>query len=1129
MTSPAGPLAHQPAYHLDGRLVDEAAVYAAACDPRRSIVVEACAGSGKTWMLVSRILRALLDGAQPQEILALTFTRKAAGEMRARLSEWLLEFSCVGTLDGAQRQRLTKALVDRGLAPSDAAALVPALAGLHARLLDGGRGVAIRSFHAWFVQLLAAAPLELLRDLGLPPQPTLVEDTSDLRDDLFARFHAAVQADDSLRATYIALIGRHGRARVAGWLERAWRLNVEVSRADAAGTLRDAVPPAVQIWPQLAGLQSPAELVLREPLLSELGALASRLAKLANKTPRDAAAALRAALRESDPALALAAACDALMTRKRSLRTRMGDLAEHAAAAAKLLEIETMFEQQQASIDHADMCALSRVLLVEYAALKNQRGLADMGDLEIAALALLGDPVRAGWVQQRLDATLRHVLIDEFQDTSPLQWHALHGWLSAYAGAGGGASGQRPPSVFIVGDPKQSIYRFRRAEPRVFDAAREFVVEGLGGSVLECDHTRRCAPGIVATLNAVFAPAAASGEWPGFRAHSSSVDADTAPVGGTALRHLPLVPAAPRAKAEQNPQPFWRDTLTEPRHEPETQRRAQEAAQVAAAIVQLMAAGQAPGSIMVLARKRVALRAVSQALSASGVAHVMPEPIRVGDEPEAQDLLAVLDVLASPGHDLSLARALRSPVFGAGDDDLRALSLAARDQGCSWWGALMDDKSEWAASTAPAPAPATATATATASSRSLARARSLLLGWAAVMPWLPPHDLLDRIVDEADVVARFAAVVPAARRATALQVIDALLAAALDLDGGRYATPYGFVRALRSRRVEVRAVAAADAVSLFTVHGAKGLQADCVFIVDADPHRQNPESGAVLIDWPVERDAPARVAFVASEGAPPPSLQALQAAERAAQQREELNGLYVAMTRAERLLVFSATEAGQRGAATTWWQRAQPLAQAWLPDVVAPATQSLSPIDVVMLPQRRSPPPPSATTPTAAAATDDNASRWGRAAHRLLEWATRPGVFFDAVQWQAAAAAAAQAAGVDSTQLAALVATAQRVLSSPGCARFFDANAIAWAGNEVAVVVDSEPGRIDRLVALDSAAGRQWWVLDYKLGSSAPEQSAANLAQIAAYGAAVKRLQPGDRVAAGFITAAGALVEVAIG
>src|SRR5215207_2815694 len=81
------------AYEQNGRRITREAFYAIACDPRRSVVVEACAGAGKTWMLVSRILRALLDGAEPHEILAITFTRKAAGEMRARLDEWLTEFA----------------------------------------------------------------------------------------------------------------------------------------------------------------------------------------------------------------------------------------------------------------------------------------------------------------------------------------------------------------------------------------------------------------------------------------------------------------------------------------------------------------------------------------------------------------------------------------------------------------------------------------------------------------------------------------------------------------------------------------------------------------------------------------------------------------------------------------------------------------------------------------------------------------------------------------------------------------------------------------------------------------------------------------------------------------------------
>src|SRR5215468_3820149 len=116
------PAAAAAAYRADGRPVSHDAFYAIACDPRRSVVVEACAGAGKTWMLVSRILRALLEGARPQEILAITFTRKAAGEMRERLSQWLREFADCDD-DGR-----VAALRQRGLEEAQARAMAPALA-----------------------------------------------------------------------------------------------------------------------------------------------------------------------------------------------------------------------------------------------------------------------------------------------------------------------------------------------------------------------------------------------------------------------------------------------------------------------------------------------------------------------------------------------------------------------------------------------------------------------------------------------------------------------------------------------------------------------------------------------------------------------------------------------------------------------------------------------------------------------------------------------------------------------------------------------------------------------------------------------------------------------------------------
>src|SRR5258705_7976312 len=166
-------------------------------------------------MLVSRIVRALLDGAQPHEILAITFTRKAAGEMRERLGQWLSGFSAERCSDDGRIAELRL----RGLDEAQARALAPTLGGLHERLLRAGRPVEIRTFHAWFSQLLRAAPLELLNELGLQQDMDLIEDPADHRSEVFRRFHAAVLTDAALREDYAALIARRGRSQARKWFE----------------------------------------------------------------------------------------------------------------------------------------------------------------------------------------------------------------------------------------------------------------------------------------------------------------------------------------------------------------------------------------------------------------------------------------------------------------------------------------------------------------------------------------------------------------------------------------------------------------------------------------------------------------------------------------------------------------------------------------------------------------------------------------------------------------------------------------------------------------------------------------------------------------------------------------------
>jgi ATP-dependent helicase/nuclease subunit A len=699
-----------------------------------------------------------------------------------------------------------------------------------------------------------------------------------------------------------------------------------------------------------------------------------------------------------------------------------------------------------------------------------------MPDLERVALALLSDPVQSGWVQERLDARVRHLLIDEFQDTSPLQWHALHAWLSAYAGAGGGRDA---PSLFTVGDPKQSIYRFRRAEPRVFEAAQRFVVDALGGTLAACDHTRRCAPGVVGVLNQVFAS-----YLPDWREHSTEVPPAQAPP----LLALPSTERPPKPPRDVAVERVWRPSLTVPRVEAKAVLREAEAGAVARAVASLIREqGVAPQDILILARTNAVLMLAADALAALHLPHVAPESLRLADLPEVEDLLCVLDVLASSGQSLSLARALKSPLFGCSDAELLALATSA--SGGPWWTALMRDDLQ--------------------ASPALQRAASLLRDWHASAITLPPHDLLDRIVHEGQCLQRLAAVVPPERHARAMAAVRALLAASLELDGGRYASPYGFVRALRQRRIEAGVAAQADAVRLLTIHGAKGLEARVVLLMDCDPARPRSETATLLTDWPVQARHPRRVAFIAAEARCPPSLQALLDEERQARAREEVNALYVALTRAEEQVIVSRTPP-HASVPLSWWARLQPHAAAWTPPDAATLTSRAGEATHVALPLHRRAPAPTPAPPP----QDDSAARLGQAVHRMLEWAAR-----DPSQPRAPLASAAAAAfGIASAD--AVLAIGSRILDSPSCRELFDPERIAWAGNEVPVAsADGQVRRIDRLVRLREQ-GAAWWVLDYKL-SGVPQHDPALREQLASYRDAVAALVPGEPVHAAFITGAG--------
>jgi ATP-dependent helicase/nuclease subunit A len=1078
------------AYEHNGERVSRERFYAVACDPRRSVAVEACAGAGKTWMLVSRILRALLAGAKPHEILAITFTKKAAGEMRQRLHEWLAEFAH-GTPEA-----LTQALAARGIL-QPAAHEVEALKNLYASLLGSGRPVQIRTFHSWFAALLRNAPLAVLEELGLPARYELLEDDSEAIALVWRRFHTAVAAQPRARADFDASVAAHGRFQTQKALLAALAKRVEFALADLHGVVEASIKAFGEQFPGFAGLTTPEEMldgaIARERWLAR----ARILGVEKNKTPQKAAAAVIDAFSTEN-----------LPDRFRILRKAFlvadeDRLTQHLMRFPAALEAEAELQglcvarsQHEAWLHHQRMARLARLLIEEFAGLKRERGWVDMNDVERAAQLMLSDPVLSGWLQERLDARVKHLLIDEFQDTNPLQWQALYAWLSGYAGAGGAA-----PSLFIVGDPKQSIYRFRRAEPQVFRAAQEFVGE-LDGDLLSCDHTHRNAPEVMAVVNEVMAQAQAAGQYEGFRAHTSeSCEA------GTVASLPPIARDTVRVEPMETTEDSlcWRDSLTVPRELPEEKLIALECRQAAAWIAQQIQAGALPRHIMVLARKRDRLAAMEEELRALHIPAQQPEKTDLCEAPEIQDIVALLDVLVSPTHDLSLARALKSPLFGLGDEALVALAVAARDardagRPTSWFELMLGKEG-----LAPG----------------LREAAEKLRDWKALLERWPPHDALDAIYQQGDVLARFGACTPAPLRETVLARLRALLGAALQVDGARYATPYGFVRALKAGGIQAPAQSETQAVRLLTVHGAKGLEAPMVLMLDTDGTPARAETMGVIVEWPGEAPAPWRFAFIASETRPPAcSAEALEV-EKTARQREELNALYVAMTRARNRLVLSSVEP-YVASGNSWWQRLQPLCtpiEAPQPKPAADAGPDAAGQNF-LLPQlpRLKLAKPAEPRQGMAKRQDSDESRLGQALHRLLEgWAGGTRTFA-----QGQVRRVAREFALTDAMAGEAAAMAQRILAGEG-AWAWDGAAVDWQGNEVPLHHEGDLLRLDRLVR--RAGTGEWWVLDYK-AAARPEQQDELIDQLRRYRSAVQAACPGAPVQAAFLTGRGRLVVV---
>ena len=1088
---------------------------AIALDPARSAVVEACAGSGKTWLLVSRMLRLLLAGAEPSELLAITFTRKAAQEMTDRLHEWLRVLAL------ADDATVRTFLREREVAEDEIDALLPCARGLLETVLTATPAPTVTTFHGWFLDLLKRAPLEA----GLPWGAPLLERESQLlnevRDRQFSRWAAAPDtAEGAALLALLADVGEHNlrallknfvQARAEWW---AYTDGQPDPVAHALDQLRPGLHPDLDSDPVAAfwADEAMAARVKRVGFALEKGgkseqARAPGIQRSLGLPPDDAHAALMKHLMTAGKRRKKQATKELEKALGAGLDAYLRDLDTLETALETVAAIQT--DQRIWNLNRHGL-TLGHALLAAYQDAKAQQGVIDFADAEWLACRLLASEEHAPALAMKLDARYRHLLLDEFQDTNPLQWQALSTWLLEARGA------DSAMTVFMVGDPKQAIYRFRRGEARVFDAAADFLHTHFDAARFSTDMTRRLAPAVVAAINPVFAGVA------GFAEHTPAPENASRP---GALRCLPVQAEKTEAEAvgglSRTATPThsaacghaWnrmRNPLTTPQPEADDRAVHEEARQFARVLRDevlgrwgvadktgaLRAAR--PGDVMALVRKRTHLQLYERELETARIPFLTSRRGGLLHALEARDVIALLETLLLPHADLKLAHALKSPVFGCSDDDLLRVFAPDPAHAARGWERLL------------------ALAVQANCPPLLARAAQLLARWRAHCGILPVHDLLDRIYFEGDLEARYAAAAPEAMRPQVAANLRAFMQLALTQDAGRYPTLAGFIRELASlvddadaAPGEGLAADGEDAVRLLTIHGAKGLEAPIVWLLGGSD-QQKGESYAVLAPWPPEAAQPLHFSLFGRQDERGACREGWFEKETALAQRESDNLLYVALTRAEQALIVSGD--ADRNA---WLAR---VAAAWqgmnlpagLPHAAARKADRIVPparIDAPAIGQRITIP---AANPAAAS---------GELFHACLERLAPPGSPVDL-------AALAARLGLEAA-LGTIESAARTLLAQPHLARFFDPAQYRRAHNELTLLDGSgRLQRVDRVVEFDDAV----WLIDYKTGDDSRGLSDAELAerhraQLAGYRSLLAGLFPDKPIRGALLLADGRLIH----
>ena len=757
-----------------------------ATDPRRNVALEASAGTGKTRVLVDRYVGLLVAGVPPRHILAITFTRKAAAEMRQRI---LLEL--------ARRQR-------EGSLPAD----------LWKSIRDSVTDISISTIDAFCLALLREFPLEADVDPGFEladetESPRLVGEA--IERTLRAGRGIAVTHPEmallfaqlgeyQLRQGLIRLIDR----RLVAWsalnrfLAHAPQSSVDEAVAAFLGRLRSAFGSAA------GGIDA---VIQTGPLHPEFQLFARDLRDLLADTapPAPLMQALLSRVRDhfltqdGEPRKRLTLYKKADF---RSARDYDRHLALVQCVGPYIVQALTEYGRDINVVLARAVRQLLAIALGEFEKTLRKHGVLDFSEVLQRTLSLLGQMDEFSRSRFKLESRYHHVLVDEFQDTSRAQWELVELLVRSWAAGLGAGERHLEPSIFIVGDRKQSIYGFRDAEVAVMDEASRYIeaLRPLGQVRTAITRSFRSVRELLLFVNDVFHAIEKVPERPDAFRYS---DDDAFPVRTDEPSESDAVNLIAARSDEQHA-----ETVAD-----EIARLLLEGATVRDRESGLRRPMQ-PGDIAILFRTRDGHQLFEAALARRQVPYYVYKGLGFFDADEIKDVLALLAFLARPESELNAAAFLRSRFVRVSDEALKLLApqLTAALVGAEvphCYAALHPDDR-----------------------RRLDLARGSVPRWLTFVDRLPPSELLDRVLSE----SAYAAEIRGTTYRQARENLKKVRSLVRRIHNRGYATLGRIVdhfSQLVAGGDESNAIIdAIDAVNLMTIHAAKGLEFPIVFVVN---------------------------------------------------------------------------------------------------------------------------------------------------------------------------------------------------------------------------------------------------------------------------------------------------------